>query len=97
MLPSASLSDKNPGMYEPIHGSAPDLKGKNTVNPIATILSAAMMMRYSFGLDEAAIDIENAVKSVLKKGYRTQDIFSQGTQLVGTTQMGDLIAKEILS
>ena len=91
MLPSASLSDK------PIHGSAPDLKGKNTVNPIATILSAAMMMRYSFGLDEAAIDIENAVKSVLKKGYRTQDIFSQGTQLVGTTQMGDLIAKEILS
>ena len=82
MLPSASLSDKNPGMYEPIHGSAPDLKGKNTVNPIATILSAAMMMRYSFGLDEAAIDIENAVKSVLKKGYRTQDIFSQGTQLV---------------
>ena len=97
MLPSASLSDKNPGMYEPIHGSAPDLKGKNTVNPIATILSAAMMMRYSFGLDEAAIDIENAVKSVLKKGYRTQDTFSQGTQLVGTTQMGDLIAKEILS
>lgn len=97
MLPSASLSDKNPGMYEPIHGSAPDLKGKNTVNPIATILSAAMMMRYSFGLDEAAIDIEKAVKSVLKKGYRTQDIFSQGTQLVGTTQMGDLIAKEILS
>lgn len=97
MLPSASLSDKNPGMYEPIHGSAPDLKGKNTVNPIATILSAAMMMRYSFGLDEAAIDIENAVKSVLKKGYRTQDIFSQGTQLAGTTQMGDLIAQEILS
>lgn len=97
MLPSASLSDKNPGMYEPIHGSAPDLKGKNTVNPIATILSAAMMMRYSFGLDEAAIDIENAVKSVLKTGYRTQDIFSQGTQLVGTTQMGDLIAKEIFS
>jgi len=97
MLPSASLSDKNPGMYEPIHGSAPDLKGKNTVNPIATILSAAMMMRYSFGLDEAAIDIENAVKSVLKTGYRTQDISSQGTQLVGTTQMGDLIAKEILS
>ena len=97
MLPSASLSDKNPGMYEPIHGSAPDLKGKNTVNPIATILSAAMMMRYSFGLDEAAIDIENVVKSVLKTGYRTQDIFSQGTQLVGTTQMGDLIAKEILS
>lgn len=97
MLPSASLSDKNPGMFEPIHGSAPDLKGKNTVNPIATILSAAMMMRYSFGLDEAAIDIENAVKSVLKKGYRTQDIFVQGTKLVGTTQMGDLIAREILS
>lgn len=97
MLPSASLSDKNPGMFEPIHGSAPDLKGKNTVNPIATILSAAMMMRYAFGLDEAAIDIENAVKSVFKKGYRTQDIFVQGTKLVGTTQMGDLIAREILS
>lgn len=97
MLPSASLSDNTRGMYEPIHGSAPDLKGKNTVNPIATILSAAMMLRYSFGLDNAAIDIENAVKSVLKKGYRTQDIYTSGLTLVGTDKMGDLIAAEILN
>lgn len=100
MLPSASLSDNNKGMYEPIHGSAPDLKGKNTVNPIATILSAAMMMRYSFSKDEAGSAIENAVKSVLKKGYRTPDIGSSGTahtHLVGTTQMGDLIASEVLN
>ena len=81
MLPSASLSDKNPGMYEPIHGSAPDLKGKNTVNPIATILSAAMMMRYSFGLDEAAIDIENAVKSVLKKDTEHKTFFLRAHNL----------------
>lgn len=100
MLPSASLSDNNKGMYEPIHGSAPDLKGKNTVNPIATILSAAMMMRYSFSKDEAGSAIENAVKSVLKKGYRTPDIGSSDTahtHLVGTTQMGDLIASEVLN
>lgn len=99
MLASASLSDKNTGMYEPIHGSAPDLKGKNSVNPIATILSGAMMMRYSFGLDQAGSAIENAVKSVLKKGYRTQDIYKggiTGLHLVGTKQMGDLIASEIL-
>ena len=96
MLPSASLSDKKSGLYEPIHGSAPDLKGKNIVNPIATILSAAMMMKYSFGLDKAADKIENAVKSVLQNGYRTQDIFSDGMQLVSTTQMGDLISQFIL-
>lgn len=96
MLPSASLSDNNRGMFEPIHGSAPDLKGKDIVNPIATILSAAMMLRYAFGKDSAADDIEIAVKSVLKKGYRTQDIYSEGTTLVGTTRIGDLIAQEIL-
>ena len=96
MLPSASLSDNNRGMFEPIHGSAPDLKGKDIVNPIATILSAAMMLRYAFGKDAAADDIETAVKSVLKKGYRTQDIYSEGTTLVGTTRIGDLIAQEIL-
>lgn len=100
MLASASLSDNNKGMYEPIHGSAPDLKGKNIVNPIATILSAALMMRYSFGKDDAAISIENAVKSVLKKGYRTQDIVGSNTikeNIVSTTKMGDLISQEILT
>ena len=97
MLPSASLSNNEKGLFEPIHGSAPDLKGKNIVNPIATILSAAMMMRYSFGKDDAASAIENAVKSVLKKGYRTPDIQYGNTQAVSTTQMGDLIAKEILT
>ena len=97
MLPSASLSNNEKGLYEPIHGSAPDLKGKNVVNPIATILSAAMMMRYSFCKDIAASTIENAVKSVLRQGYRTPDIcFGKAIQ-VGTTQMGDLIAKEILT
>lgn len=100
MLPSASLSDNSKGMYEPIHGSAPDLKGKNTVNPIAAILSAAMMLRYSFSQDEAGLSIENAVKSVLKKGYRTPDIGcadTDGIHLVGTTQMGDLIYNEVLN
>lgn len=100
MLASASLSNNTKGMYEPIHGSAPDLKGKNIVNPIATILSAALMLRYSFGNDFAASQIENAVKSVLKKGYRTPDI-NYGdtckTSLVGTTGMGDLISNEILN
>lgn len=96
MLPSASLSDKKLGMYEPIHGSAPDIKGKNIVNPIATILSGAMMLKYSFGNEIAANDIETAVKSVLKKGFRTKDIYSSGTNEVTTGEMGDLIVKEIL-
>lgn len=99
LLPSASLSDTSLGMYEPIHGSAPDLKGKNAVNPIATILSAAMMLKYSFAMDEAAECVENAVKSVLKSGYRTQDIYVSGMtdmELVGTTQMGDMIAQAVV-
>ncbi len=96
MLPSASLSDTKLGMYEPIHGSAPDIKGQNIVNPIATILSAAMMLKYSFSLDTAAQDIENAVKSVLKKGYRTKDIYTQKTELVTTSRIGDLIVNELL-
>lgn len=96
MLPSASLSDTKIGMYEPIHGSAPDIKGQNIVNPIATILSAAMMLKYSFSLDTAAQDIENAVKSVLKKGYRTKDIYTQKTELVTTSRIGDLIVNELL-
>ena len=98
MLPSASLSDGKIGMYEPIHGSAPDLRGQDVVNPIATILSAVMMLKYSFGLNEIHDEIEEAVKAVLKDGYRTKDILTSDTQtLVGTSQMGDLIVQKILS
>lgn len=96
MLASASLTDKGPAMYEPSHGSAPDLKGQNKVNPIATVMSASMMLKYSFNLDKEADIIENAVKEVLKDGYRTFDIMSEGKTLVGTSEMGDLIAKKIL-
>ncbi len=96
LLPSASLGEEGKvSLYEPIHGSAPDLKGKNAVNPIATILSAAMMMKYSFKNNEAYDLIEKSVKAVLKAGYRTQDIMSEGKKLTGTTQMGDLIVSEI--
>lgn len=95
MLASASLGETKLGLYEPSHGSAPDIAGQNKANPIATILSAAMMLRYSFDLEEEALVIENAVKEVLKKGYRTVDIMSEGMSLVGTASMGDLIAKEI--
>lgn len=95
MLSSASLNDTKFGLYEPSHGSAPDIAGQDIANPIATILSAAMMLRFSFDLDEAADDIERAVKSVLAKGYRTVDIMSEGKNQVGTAQMGDLIAAEI--
>ena len=96
LLPSASLSDGGVGLYEPIHGSAPDLKGKNVVNPIATILSAAMMLKYSFGMDDAYQDITLATKLVLKEGFRTKDIESEGTQVIGTKEMGDLIEQKIL-
>lgn len=95
MLPSASLAEGNFGMYEPVHGSAPDIAGQNKANPMATILSAAMMLRYTFGLGAEADAIENAVKSVLDQGYRTPDLYAgQGTQ-VGTAQMGGLIAAAI--
>ena len=95
MLPSASLAEGNFGMYEPVHGSAPDIAGQDKANPMATILSAAMMLRYTFGLGAEADAIENAVKSVLDRGYRTPDLYAgQGTQ-VGTAQMGDLIAAAI--
>ena len=95
MLPSASLAEGNFGMYEPFHGSAPDIAGQDKANPMATILSAAMMLRYTFGLGAEADAIENAVKSVLDQGYRTPDLYAgQGTQ-VGTAQMGDLIAAAI--
>ena len=95
MLSSASLGKTKLGLYEPSHGSAPDIAGKNIANPIATILSAAMMLRYSFDLDEAADAIENAVKKVLAEGYRTTDIMSEGMKLTSTTKMGDLIAERI--
>ena len=95
MLPSASLGEGAFGMYEPIHGSAPDIAGKNFANPIATILSMAMMLRYSFGLNEEADIIEKAVTNTLNKGYRTPDIVSNGAQVVGTNEMGDLIVSEI--
>ncbi|MBI5827822.1 MAG: 3-isopropylmalate dehydrogenase, partial [Deltaproteobacteria bacterium] len=80
---------------EPIHGSAPDIAGKGVANPIATILSAAMMLRYSFDMEAAAVEIENAVETVLNKGYRTPDIYSAGTTKVGCREMGDAVLKEI--
>lgn len=95
MLASASLGEGKLGLYEPSHGSAPDIAGKNKANPIATILSASMMLRYSFDLDMEADKVEKAVKEVLKKGYRTVDIMSPGKTLVGTDKMGDLIVAEI--
>lgn len=95
MLASASLNDSKFGLYEPSHGSAPDIAGKNVANPIATILSAAMMLKYSFDLDPEAEAIEKAVKSILKKGYRTIDIMSAGCTQVGCKEMGDLLADEI--
>jgi len=95
MLASASLGDTKLGLYEPSHGSAPDIAGENKANPIATILSAAMMLRYSFDLEEEADCIETAVKTVLKKGYRTVDIMTEGKDLVGTREMGDCIIAEI--
>jgi 3-isopropylmalate dehydrogenase len=95
MLSSASMNESKFGMYEPSHGSAPDIAGKNIANPIATILSAAMMLRYSFDLDEEAKAVEKAVEAVLQEGYRTGDIFSEGNKRVSTTEMGDLIAERI--
>jgi 3-isopropylmalate dehydrogenase len=95
MLSSASLGKTKLGLYEPSHGSAPDIAGQNIANPIATILSAAMMLRYSFDLDKEADAIENAVNQVLKDGYRTSDILSIGFNKVGTREMGDLITERI--
>ena len=91
MLPSASLNTKNQGLYEPSHGSAPDIAGKGLANPLATILSAAMMLRYSLNDTATADRIEQAVKDVLSQGLRTPDIYSAGTQQVGTAEMGDAV------
>ena len=95
MLPSASMGETNLGMYEPIHGSAPDIAGKNKANPIATVLSAAMMLRYSFGLAAEADALERAVERVLEKGCRTGDIAKADERVLGCSDMGDAIAAEI--
>ncbi|MFZ2268407.1 MAG: 3-isopropylmalate dehydrogenase [Azonexus sp.] len=91
MLPSASLDENNKGLYEPSHGSAPDIAGQDIANPLATILSVAMLLRYTFGLEEQALRVENAVKKVLAQGYRTGDIYERGTSKVGTREMGDAV------
>jgi len=91
MLPSASLDEAGKGLYEPIHGSAPDIAGRGVANPLATILSAAMMLRYSLKQPQAAERIEAAVSKVLREGLRTADIHTAGTRKVGTEQMGDAL------
>jgi len=91
MLPSASLNETGKGLYEPCHGSAPDIAGQGVANPLATILSVAMMLRYTFAMEEAAQRIENAVKKVLAQGFRTGDIYEPGTKKVGTVEMGDAV------
>src|SRR5687768_2167552 len=91
MLPSASLDERNKGLYEPIHGSAPDIAGKDVANPLATVLSVAMMLRYTFDLEGEASRIERAVKKVLADGYRTADIYEPGKKRIGTAAMGDAV------
>ena len=95
MMPSASLSDTTLGMYEPIHGSAPDIAGMNIANPIGTVMSAAMMLRYSFGMAEEADCIENAVMGVLLDGLRTGDIKGKDERSISCSQMGDEICRRI--
>ena len=97
MMPSASLGSTTRGLYEPIHGSAPDIAGRDIANPLGTILSGALLLRHSLGLEAEAAAIEKAVSQVLDEGYRTGDIFSEGCIKVGCTQMGDLVAKRVLS
>jgi 3-isopropylmalate dehydrogenase len=96
MLPSASLAPDGKGLYEPIHGSAPDIAGKDIVNPCAMILSAAMMLRHSFNRDKDAQRIENAVRAVVGRGLRTADIMDTDSRLVGTKEMGDAIAAAVV-
>lgn len=95
MLPSASINSSSIGIYEPIHGSAPDIAGKNLANPIGTILSGAMMLKHSFGLEAASNDIYKAVSNILDRGYRTGDIAQKGMKLIGTEELGDLITLEL--
>ncbi len=96
MMPSASIGDGTFGLYEPIHGSAPDIAGKGIANPVGSIMSVAMMLDYSFGRKEAAESIKSAVKSVLSRGYRTADLYKPGTKKVSTSEFGDLVAAGIL-
>jgi 3-isopropylmalate dehydrogenase len=91
MLPSASMDEKGKGLYEPIHGSAPDIAGMGVANPLATILSAAMMLRYSLGRAAEADRLEAAVRQVLQRGLRTADIYTDGCRKVGTREMGDAV------
>ena len=91
MLPSASLNSENKGMYEPVHGSAPDIAGKGVANPLATILSAAMMLRYSFGLDKPATQIEMAIDKTLEQGFRTYDLEGSEEQKLGTREIGQIV------
>jgi 3-isopropylmalate dehydrogenase len=95
MLPSASLDSRQKGLYEPSHGSAPDIAGKNLANPLATILSMAMMLRYTLNQPESAGRVEAAVRAVLQQGLRTADIWSEGTRKVGTREMGDAVVAAI--
>jgi 3-isopropylmalate dehydrogenase len=95
MLPSASLGDGSFGLYEPVHGSAPDIAGQGVANPAATILSVAMMLRHSFGYDEAARAVEHAVRSVLAAGYRTADLARSGDLAIGTGEFGDRVAEAV--
>jgi len=95
MLPSASLGEGTFGLYEPVHGSAPDIAGQGIANPLATILSAAMMLRYSLGMDAAATDIEKAVDAALREGYRTPDIWQEGCRKVGTMEMTDAVLQHL--
>jgi 3-isopropylmalate dehydrogenase len=95
MLPSASLNAESRGLYEPVHGSAPDIAGKDIANPLASILSAAMMLRHSLNKPEMADRVESAVRRVLAEGYRTADIMEEGATLLGTDAMGDAVAREI--
>mgnify|MGYP003318447567 CR=1 FL=1 len=95
MLSSASLNEGKFGLYEPSHGSAPDIAGQDIANPIATILSASMMLKYSFGLLEESKAIDDAINTVLNEGYRTGDIMSEGMKQVTCSQMGDLVAERI--
>jgi 3-isopropylmalate dehydrogenase len=95
MLPSASLGDGTKGLYEPVHGSAPDIAGKDIANPLAAILSAALMLRWSFGLNDAADRVEAAIRKALAKGYRTADLAEHGTRVVGTKEMGNAVAELI--
>ena len=97
MLPSASLNSKNQGLYEPSHGSAPDIAGQNIANPLATIPSAAMMLRFSLNQEAAAQRIEDSVQAVLAQGLRTPDIYGAGTTKVSTVEMGDAVVKALAS